>query len=210
MEAFVYIWTNNQNNKKYIGCHKGTPDDGYICSSKVMLDDYKKNPHHFSREILATGSWKDMADLEVKLQQKYNVRYNDEYYNQGVSRAIILSEEQIKKTADMLRGRKLSEEHKQKLSQALKGRSWSEEYKKNMSEVQKQRWKNREYTEQERINRSNAQKAREPAKLLTRKKMSESGKGKIWITDGIQSTKIYPEDTIPDGWYRGRNYKRKK
>ena len=36
----------------YIGKHLGSINDGYICSSKMMLRDYKKNPDHFKRRIL--------------------------------------------------------------------------------------------------------------------------------------------------------------
>ena len=33
MEAFVYCWYNVENNKKYIGYHKGHVEDGYVSSS---------------------------------------------------------------------------------------------------------------------------------------------------------------------------------
>jgi hypothetical protein len=41
-EAFVYCWTDKLHNKLYVGVHKGNVDDGYICSSKIMLKEYKK------------------------------------------------------------------------------------------------------------------------------------------------------------------------
>ena len=28
--------------------------------------------------------------------------------------------------------------------------------------------------------------------------------GKIWITDGVSSKSIFKDDSMPDGWYRGR------
>ena len=31
MNSFVYEWTNKNTDMKYIGVHKGTPDDGYVC-----------------------------------------------------------------------------------------------------------------------------------------------------------------------------------
>lgn len=40
-ESFVYCWTDHKRSKLYIGYHKGSPDDGYVCSSKRML---KNNP----------------------------------------------------------------------------------------------------------------------------------------------------------------------
>ena len=63
--AFVYRWFNHQRNMYYIGVHKGTPDDGYICSSKYMKEDYQKNPEHFIREIVAEGEYKEMLELEL-------------------------------------------------------------------------------------------------------------------------------------------------
>lgn len=38
----------------------------------------------------------------------------------------------------------------------------------------------------------------------SRKKMSLSGKGKIWINNGVVSTKIVQGQSIPEGWSRGR------
>lgn len=203
MEAFVYMWYDKKFNMFYIGCHKGQENDGYVCSSKTMLAEYKKRPNDFTRSIIDRGSWKDMADLEVELQQYFNVRYNDNFYNTQVARAIILSEETIKKTAEKLKGRKLSKQHKDQISKTLKGRKWSKEYKENMSRIQTERWKNREYTDQERQNRSRAQTGRiwnEESK----KKLSNSHKNKVWITDGTNNKKINKTDAIPEGWRQGR------
>ena len=33
--SFIYLWYDGK--KFYLGVHKGTPDDRYICSSKVVL-----------------------------------------------------------------------------------------------------------------------------------------------------------------------------
>lgn len=39
--GFVYIWRDKKHNRYYIGCHWGTTDDGYICSSPWMKQAYK-------------------------------------------------------------------------------------------------------------------------------------------------------------------------
>ena len=39
-EAFVYRFTNLENDKKYVGYHKGTVGDGYWNSS--TCDEFKK------------------------------------------------------------------------------------------------------------------------------------------------------------------------
>jgi hypothetical protein len=50
--AFVYIWYNKVKRMFYIGKHYGSVNDGYVCSSKMMLIDYNRNPDHFKRRIL--------------------------------------------------------------------------------------------------------------------------------------------------------------
>lgn len=51
-----FIWKNmdlsifgetKKHSKYYIGSHWGTEDDGYICSSKNMRDNYRYRPHDF-------------------------------------------------------------------------------------------------------------------------------------------------------------------
>ena len=44
-EAFVYCWTDHKTNKIYIGSHKGDVNDGYVCSSKYMMEEYD-NVHY--------------------------------------------------------------------------------------------------------------------------------------------------------------------
>ena len=75
-EAFVYCWTNFDNNKLYIGVHKGTSDDGYVCSSKPMLEDYAAKPQSFSRQILAYGSQEEMYVFEQALIKAANAHKN--------------------------------------------------------------------------------------------------------------------------------------
>lgn len=53
--GFVYIWFDRKHKRYYIGCHWGTVDDGYICSSNWMRDAYNRRPNDFKRKILSTG-----------------------------------------------------------------------------------------------------------------------------------------------------------
>lgn len=82
MEAFTYIWTDHKTNKFYVGSHKGTPDDGYVCSSKLMLEQYSVRPKDFTREIIATGSFLDMRNFEATLLDKLDAKRNPSMYNQ--------------------------------------------------------------------------------------------------------------------------------
>jgi hypothetical protein len=52
VNSFIYIWFNTVKRMFYIGKHYGSVNDGYICSSKMMLIDYNRNPEHFKRRIL--------------------------------------------------------------------------------------------------------------------------------------------------------------
>jgi hypothetical protein len=83
MSSFVYIWSNISTNQKYIGVHKGTPDDGYICSSKTMLEDYHKNSNIFERTIVAYGTFDEMYELESKMLREVDAAKNPQYYNQS-------------------------------------------------------------------------------------------------------------------------------
>ena len=109
MNSFVYIWTNLTTNKKYIGVHKGSPNDGYICSSKIMLEDYQENPSNFEREIVAYGSFEDMYNLETKMLHEIDAAENSNYYNQSNNNGLFY----IKKH---------SAKSKEKMSKKAKGR----------------------------------------------------------------------------------------
>lgn len=50
--GFVYIWYDRKRKRYYIGCHWGTEDDGYICSSRHMRNAYKRRPEDFKRRII--------------------------------------------------------------------------------------------------------------------------------------------------------------
>jgi hypothetical protein len=52
--GFVYIWYDVKNKMYYVGCHWGTIDDGYVCSSRWMKQAYLRRPHDFKRRILKT------------------------------------------------------------------------------------------------------------------------------------------------------------
>lgn len=82
IDAFVYCWTDHLTNKLYVGSHKGTTDDGYICSSKLMMEEYKKRPYDFTRQIVAEGIFDDIRKLEAKILDSADVRNDPMFYNQ--------------------------------------------------------------------------------------------------------------------------------
>lgn len=81
-EAFVYCWTDHKTKMLYVGSHKGTPDDGYVCSSKYMMEVYNERPEDFTRQIVAEGSYADIMKLEEAILTSVNARMNEQFYNQ--------------------------------------------------------------------------------------------------------------------------------
>jgi hypothetical protein len=84
-EAFVYCWTDFGTNKLYVGVHKGTPEDGYVCSSKSMLEEYTKRPNDFSRQIVARGTFKEMYVFETAILKAAGADKDPGFYNQHLN-----------------------------------------------------------------------------------------------------------------------------
>jgi hypothetical protein len=79
--SFVYMWVNKDTDKKYIGKHRGKPDDGYISSSESFMKEYEESPTRFIRTILAYGSDQEMLELETILLLQLKTRMSPLYYN---------------------------------------------------------------------------------------------------------------------------------
>ena len=168
--TFVYIWYDGK--KFYLGVHKGTPDDGYICSSKVVLEEYKKRPENFRRRILAYGTMKEMVDLEKRLLQNVKEKGKwDKYYNISIAFP----------------------------NQWLNGKTHhTPESIQKMSESKKLIWARRTDKEKEKIRRKQSKNARrgphKPETIeLMRKNRSAAGNGTSW-NKGI-SMKTYVKGT---------------
>lgn len=162
MESFVYLWIDLvgfNNMRFYVGSHKGTPDDGYVCSSKLMKEQFQNRQSDFRRIILAEGSFEDIRKLEADILRSLNVRENLKFYNQhngdgnfynkghseetkrkiGQSQPTVkprineLSPETLKNIGKWNKGRVRTEEHKKKLRTANLGKKQSEETKRKIS-----------------------------------------------------------------------------
>lgn len=66
--GFIYIWLDRKHKRYYVGCHWGTIDDGYICSSSWMKQAYYTRPHDFKRRILKTNLSREQMYVE---EQRY-------------------------------------------------------------------------------------------------------------------------------------------
>lgn len=85
--GFVYIWYDRKHKRYYVGCHWGTIDDGYICSSSWMKKAYKIRPEDFKRRILKTNLTREQMYLEEQIY--FNTIKPEEiktkYYNLSLS-----------------------------------------------------------------------------------------------------------------------------
>lgn len=121
----------------YVGSHKGSTDDGYICSSKYMLEEYNKRPEDFSRQIVAEGSWSDIRKLESKILQSVHAATNEEFYNKHNNDGLYfegwkkgeMTLEHRQKLSDAKKGKKLSESHRQNILNNRVGKKNSPEHK---------------------------------------------------------------------------------
>jgi hypothetical protein len=80
-ESFLYMWVNLDTDKMYVGKHKGTINDGYICSSDSMLEDFNKEPERFHRVILCYGSDAEISAKETLMLLQLNAPQSPLFYN---------------------------------------------------------------------------------------------------------------------------------
>lgn len=136
-EAFVYKWTNLISGAFYIGYHKGSQDDGYICSSKSdkFWDDFRNPIFTLKREILFEGNAADCVKEEYKILNELNL--HDEFvYNNSKGGGIVFNDEVRKKMAKRKLGKKrphITEETRKRMSDAKMGKTYSLEARANMS-----------------------------------------------------------------------------
>lgn len=110
MDSFTYCWTDHKTAMLYVGIHKGSCDDGYVCSSKHMLYEYKKRPQDFTREILANGTYAEMCKFETAILKSVDAVKNKSFYNRAVNNGKGLN---LKPTSNYT---------KEKISKANKGK----------------------------------------------------------------------------------------
>lgn len=105
-EAFVYRWDNLSSGKCYIGYHKGSLDDGYICSSKnkEFWDDFNNSEYIWRRVILFVGSKNDCLKYEQSILKEIDIK-SDIYYNNARGAEIIFSNAVIEKMSQSAKNR---------------------------------------------------------------------------------------------------------
>lgn len=110
MDSFVYCWTDRGTSKLYVGFHKGSPDDGYVCSSKHMLKEYKQRPHEFTREVLTRNTYDICRNFEIAII-KAMFAQGVPCYNLNAGGAVLHTPEIRAKISQTHKGKTISEEH---------------------------------------------------------------------------------------------------
>lgn len=131
--GFIYVWRDRKRNKFYIGCHWGTEDDGYICSSTVMRKAYRRRPEDFKRRIIQRiySTRQELLEVEHRwLTLVPDEQLGKRYYNMSkhhFNHWSAMPDEERKKTirqkisaANL--GKVLSEETRARISAATLGR----------------------------------------------------------------------------------------
>ena len=121
----VYIHTNNQNNKKYIGLTKQTPKKrwkhdgfGYKTQPKFWNAIVMYGWNNFTHEIVATNlTAEEAGKLEKELIKKYDSINNGYNVSPGGS-TTNHSPETLEKMRRSMIGKKLTQETKDKISKA--------------------------------------------------------------------------------------------
>jgi hypothetical protein len=193
--GFVYIWFDRWRKKFYIGCHWGTEDDGYVCSSRLMRQAYRRRPDDFKRRIISRV-YTNRQDLLEKEFEWLSLIPDDQlgkrYYN--------MNKHHFGHWTATDDHRKVTT----KISEAIKVK-WSDpEFKARMTKIR----------QQQAAAPGASEKARKGALIAmsnpeNRAKFVAAGsnalKGSIWVTNGSEQKKILKGNPIPDGWWRGRS-----
>lgn len=82
--AYIYKWTHIVTGKWYIGSRTKVgcfPNDGYICSSKIVKPLIQDSPCDWIREILHTGSPLEIIELEATILTQLDAKNDPLSYN---------------------------------------------------------------------------------------------------------------------------------
>jgi len=208
MFYLVYKITNKINNKIYIGCHKTTDkNDNYFGSGKILKKALSKyGIDNFTKEILfEASSSEEMFEKEKELVEigphTYNLKVGGsggfDYINKNISSeqkskyGKMGSEALIKRLdSDTEFRTKFIETQKQNIKQLHERgllKTWKDTYS----------WTGKKHKEEskKKIGAKNS---------IHQKGSGNSQYGTMWITNGVENQRIKKEDSIPQGWKKGR------
>lgn len=139
--AYIYQWTHLPTSKWYIGvrtkkdCH---PNDGYICSSKIVKPLIESSPAEWQREILHTGTPEEMIALETTILTELDAKNNKNSYNlqngdgKFTTAGMIMPKEWVDKISKGNLGKVRSEEARENYRRANSKKAQDPEYLKKL------------------------------------------------------------------------------
>lgn len=217
--GFVYIWRDKKHNRYYLGCHWGTEDDGYICSSKWMRDAYRYRKDDFKRRIIERV-YTNRTDL-LECEQKWmnfvkKEELGKKYYNLHNNPLLIAASKKHENWGHWNKGKVVSEETKQKLREANKKQFENPEHREYNRQKTLSLWADPEYrkkqtekkvSEETKKKISSAKRGKNfnpPKTQETKNKISRHFSNVIWINNGKKNARINKDDVIPEGYVKGR------
>ena len=83
MQYFTYLWFDKNRKMFYIGMHEGTPNDGYVSSSRWFNGEQQFRSNDFIRKILKIFDNRSSAITEEArlLSMIKDSEYGKRYYN---------------------------------------------------------------------------------------------------------------------------------
>lgn len=190
-KAYLYKWTELSTGKYYIGaryakgCH---PDDGYLCTSKIVKPMILENRDNWKREVLCVGNPDDIVKLESAYLTALDAKNDLMSYNKhnGDGKFSSLGKPSpLKGRVGNRKGMKNSAEHNAKNAAAhlgkpspnkgrpspFKGKPANRQFKPQPEEANKKRseaLKGRIITEEHRAKNSAAKLGKERPKVVCR------------------------------------------
>jgi len=216
----VYKTTNLVNGKIYIGKHQ-TKDlnDGYMGSGKHLWNSIRKyGIDNFRKEILFT------FDNEAEMNSKESELVTEEFVKEDTNYNLCPGGKggwgyiNTNGLSPMNDG---SKRHKERCIKAGRASSKKQEYliKNDPEWVEMKRIKYSENAKKQIENNNgkhwskgykHTEEWKENHSIIMKEKQSgnkNSQFGSMWITNGTESRKINKNDTIPEGWCKGRKIK---
>jgi GIY-YIG catalytic domain len=212
----IYKITNQIDGKIYIGSHK-TKDlnDSYMGSGKYLKHAIQKHGiENFTKDILFVFDtpeemYAKEADIVnddfLALENTYNLKTG------GFGGFDYINEQGLQGFTD-IETAKLGRSRTNQILEKKYGPNWRSLYLSPERRVAAS--KKGAETRKRRGYKSNTNQMNTPAAVERKKQKLKEIKhqqgdrnsqfGKIWITDGVSSKSIFKDDSMPDGWYRGR------
>jgi len=194
----IYKTTNIINGMFYIGCHETfVLDDNYYGSGKHLKRALKKyGKENFVREILFSFSSRE--EMFAKEKELVNEEFvlREDTYNIGIGGKggfYHLSPEQDRARLETY---KKNFTHKQNVANGKKTGSDNMKAHHAAGKIRYDTFKGKKHTEETK------------EKMRRSKNVGEANSqfDTMWITNGTENRKIKKDlDSIPEGWYKGRN-----